>query len=372
MSTSAGVRVGVLMQRWPGADRPFGPLTPFAQTLATLGRSRGAEVLCFGPAEVDLKRRRVWAHRYLGPERGWAQVQDGLPRVVWNRYFKRDQVEGVEQLRRAGVVFLNPVGLDKWEAYRCLAGDPEVAPHLPETHLLVDPYEVTAMLSRYPTVFLKPVRGSVGRGIVVVRRTDGDLMRLQYISTETHGLREVFATAWQLGRWLEQDRAGRYVAQQGLDLAIFHGRPCDVRVLVQKDGNGCWGITGMGARVAAHGRFTANLHTGGQGVPVELLAEAVCPDAADQQALLAQLEGLAMRVVRRLEEAAGPMGEVGVDFGVDARGQTWIIEQNAQPGRAIFTHMGRPDLSDLAHLRPLEYALHLHRKLDRKVDQVST
>mgnify|MGYP003940659699 CR=1 FL=1 len=50
------------------------------------------------------------------------------------------------------------------------------------------------------------------------------------------------------------------------------------------------------------------------------------------------------------------MGELGLDFGIDRGGRIWLIEGNGQPGRTIFEHMGRMDLADLAHLRPVQYA----------------
>jgi hypothetical protein len=174
-------------------------------------------------------------------------------------------------------------------------------------------------------------------------------------------MRQVYASEEQLSRWLTgRHRKGRFIVQQGLALTLLNGRPADVRALVQKDGAGRWQVTGMGARLAGLGRFTANLHTGGEGIPVETLAEAVSPDSpVRQQALIAELEQLALQAAQAAEHCAGPMGEIGLDLGVDQQGRTWYIEQNGQPGRAIFAHLGRRDLEELAHLRPIQYARHL-------------
>lgn len=353
-----GVRLGLLMQRAPGRERPFGPLTPFAETLSRLAHFEDVSVEVFGPEDVDLVQERVKSWRFLGPAGGWAEGETDLPGVLWNRYLRKDQEPLLSALRARDIRFINGSGLNKWEAHRSLQSEPAVAPFLPDTRLLEEAGTLGEMLDQHPVLFVKPLNGAVGRGIIRVEREARCLMRLQYLSVETQGVRQVYASDQQLARWLrERQRTGRFVVQQGLRLTVFHGRPADVRVLVQKDGAGRWGVTGMGARVAAHGRFTTNLHTGGQGVPIELLAEAVFPsDGHSRKALLIDLEELALAAARRIDEAAGGMGEIGLDFGVDPSGQIWFIEQNAQPGRMLFEHLGRLDQFDLAHLRPVQYA----------------
>lgn len=349
--------LGLLMQRWPGMDRPFGSQNPLAECVTTLARTVGVEVLCFGPEDVDRSARRVRGSRFLGHSQGWTHEVAPLPDVLWNRYLKRDQGALLHWLAQQSIPFINGAYLNKWETYQWLLHDEILRPHLPETALLTEAAVAFKMLERHPAIFLKPVAGAAGRGILRGRLSGPGLMQLDYISAATGGMKQVHVGSEHLDRWLLKDgRNGRYIVQQGLALNAFHGRIADLRVLVQKDGEGQWGITGMGCRVAGHGRFTANLHTGGQGVPAQLLFDAVYPDAAARERASEQVAELALRAARRIEEAAGPMGELGLDFGIDRSGSIWLIEQNGQPGRAVFEHMGRMDLSDLAHLRPVQYA----------------
>jgi hypothetical protein len=358
---SYDVRLGLLMQSWPG-EEPFGALTPFARAVSTLARPDDVDVVVFSPEDVDLARKRVRVRRWLGADAGWIQGEAPLPDVVWNRYFRRDQEGLIQALQAEAIPFINGEQLNKWEAYKCLtACDGRIREHLPYTRLLSQASTVLEMLEDNPVVYIKPVSGSVGRGIIQARREGPRVMRLAYVSRETGAVRETYATEEQFDRWLEAGgRTGRCIAQQGLQLNVFHGRPADVRVLVQKDGAGLWQVTGMACRVAGQGRFTANLHTGGQGVPVEALAEAVFPEsAARQMAVLNQLEELSLLAASCVEGCTGLLGELGLDFGIDHRGQIWCIEQNWLPGRSIFEHLGRWDLSDLAHLRPVQYARYL-------------
>ncbi|MDB4897588.1 MAG: yheD 5, partial [Firmicutes bacterium] len=351
-------------------------LTPFAERVTRLAESEELDVFGFAPDGVELAAGQIQGHRWLGPDRGWTAVRTEFPDVLWNRYFPRDQDELMGALQAEGVPFINNSSLDKWEACRCLAahGGP-ISEHLPQTRLLTDARVALEMLEQHAVVYIKPVCGSIGRGIIRMERESPRTMRLTYVSRDTDRLRQVYATEEQLTRWVvSRQRTGRFIVQQGLALAVVDGRPADVRVLVQKDAAARWHVTGMGARLAGHGRFTANLHTGGEGIPVAVLAEVVAPESrARQAALIAELERLALQTAQAAEQCAGPLGEIGLDLGVDQRGRTWYIELNGQPGRAIFEHLGRWDLAELAHLRPIQYARRLAgRKTARVAGHTAT
>jgi hypothetical protein len=351
------IHLGLLMHRSTSQENPFGPLTPFVERVAHMGNRDGVQVSAFAPEDVDLGRNLVRCTRPAG--RSWIHLERPLPAVLWNRYFRRDEEPLIAVLRQAGVRMLNESRLDKWETYQWIQDDPILGACLPETSLLRDAETAFAMAERHPVLFLKPVGGSVGKGIVRVLPGGIGLLRFQYASSRSGSLRETYVSRPRLDRWL-QERKDRYIAQQGISLAQVDGRPADIRALVQKDGEGRWQLTGMAARTAARGRFTSNLHTGGTGVEVELLAASLFPgESARQRALLRELEELAYRAVRLIEAGSGALGEVGLDFGVDREGKIWFIEQNIQPGRSIFQQIGRMDLFELAHRRPVQYARYL-------------
>ena len=70
-----------------------------------------------------------------------------------------------------------------------------------------------------------------------------------------------------------------YLAQPDLNLLRINGRICDVRVLVQKDRDGAWHVTGVAVRAGAAGRVISNLHGGGRSLRLErLLKEALGAD----------------------------------------------------------------------------------------------
>lgn len=64
---------------------------------------------------------------------------------------------------------------------------------------------------------------------------------------------------------------GSFLIQLGIPLQLLGGCFHDYRMLVQKNGQGGWELTGMAARVGAARSITSNLHGGGHAVRAETL-----------------------------------------------------------------------------------------------------
>src|SRR5690606_7915176 len=71
---------------------------------------------------------------------------------------------------RYGTHVFNEKFLDKSEVFEALRKSGTLARYLPESHLLRDMSMMKAMCARYSSVFLKPVRGSLGKGIIKITR----------------------------------------------------------------------------------------------------------------------------------------------------------------------------------------------------------
>lgn len=345
--------LGILLRRRPGATSPFGSHSGFVEQVAAQAAALGASVVAFDPAQYDGASDRLAAIRPpSAASRSWQRRSVPLPDVLWDRTFRWGGEHLTPFLERS-IPLINKQRLNKWASYRLLVGAPACRRYLPETRLLTDLEGLAEMLRHHQTLFIKPISGSAGRGIVRVTPGWWEHVRLHYISTRSGQLREVEVNLPRLRRWVEA-RQGSYIIQEGLDLCAWEGVPADIRTLVQKDGGGRWRLTGMGVRVASPGRFTTNLHTGGRSVPLESLLARLGLSGLEEVLARASLA-----VAAALDRGAGPLGELGLDFGLNAAGRIWLIEQNGQPGRSIFARLNRPDLTQTAFRRPVEYAAFL-------------
>jgi glutathione synthase/RimK-type ligase-like ATP-grasp enzyme len=207
------------------------------------------------------------------------------------------------------------------------------------------------MLSRYDTVFVKPVFGSGGTGIASVQRWRGGYIvnsvgrpRLRVSS-----LPGVISVLGGLNR--------HYLIQQGLKLNYLKGSTFDIRAIVQKNGEGQWQVSGRAVRMGRRGKITSNLHTGGRAYTVPAVLEHCFPQRAEE--IGQELDNLAIRVAEVMTKHAGPLCDLGLDMGVDNEGKVWLIEVNSKPGRKVFLQMGDRESRKKVVRTLVEYAKYL-------------
>ncbi|MDQ7794448.1 MAG: YheC/YheD family protein [bacterium] len=344
-----GPLVAVLTFRGTSGWR-WGPQTPFVLAVTRRGGSAGVVAYLLMPGRIDWENLTA---RGTYRQRGrWRGAVLPLPDVVYDRVSSRRH-EGLPEVaearrRLAEVVpagYFPPSFLGKLEAHNLLASSPRLAPYLPAT----EPFSVDnleRMLSQYRVVYLKPDGGSLGRGIIRVRRLPGGRVAFRFARRGGGRARSPQALANRLKTLGQRP----YLIQQGVPVATCGGRVYDVRVLAQKNSQGRWRVTRHYARVARRGRVVSNISRGGTG----LGTWRVVRDAGARQTILQ----LGQDVPPALEAALGqPLGELGVDLGVTRDGRVFIIEVNAKPYRETWGWGSGPTFR-----YPLAYARHLARQ----------
>lgn len=332
------------------------------------GKRLGLNVFVFTPADVDDRRQRIRAHIYR-PEKGrWMRRWVRFPHLIYDRCrFQRGK--RFEQLlafrRRYGhLTFLNRPLRNKWKVYRTLDKFAAFRPHLPATRPYRSADDAQIMLRRYPLVFLKPVQGTGGRGILRIDRLrDGTLLlqgrdRFRRIVPARRILRERLPAA--LGAWTSQ--GGRYIVQQGIHTELPGGRVHDYRMLVQKNGHGQWQVSGCAGRIGPPRSVTSNLHGGGKAAPMNALLRRWIGHDGKIARVRETAEWLGLAVARTLETSCGALCELALDLAVDRSGRVWLLEVNPKPSREVFIRTGDRETYMKAITRPLEYALWLYRQ----------
>lgn len=335
----------------------------FLRQLVAAGERLGAEVFLFGPQDVDEQQRRI--RGYKPGQSGWKSGWNSWPDIVIDRYRYYPVPRHKQYLpfrKKMLFRYANNRFSNKFRVHQVLEQDAGLRKWLPHTEAY-SRKALAAMLAQHQIVYVKPTNGSGGRSILCVeKRKDGYLLRGRTKRQQriVHTVTSLTALQNMLENWMEREKQGRerFFLQQGLELSLVPGRTVDARMLVQKDGNGEWGMTGMAIRVGQKQSSTSNLHSGGRAVPALLF---LAKKFGEQEAvrIMEECGELALRAVRRIEEHFGPMMEFGFDIGIDVHGGVWLIEMNPKPGREIFRQLGQMDRYQLAVRRPLEYALYL-------------
>jgi len=340
-----GPLIGVLIERSSGQPgKPFGSNTEFCRELSDACRMYGGACVFFTPGDLEPKQPSLIGWIYHG---GWRRASVPIPDVVYNRMTSRktENLPVVQQFfresrARFNTVVFNERFLDKTEVFQALEHEPSVQRYLPESHAFKNFAMLRSMCERHPVVYLKPVRGSLGKGIIrIVRRDHGYLCQYSTVngtkSAAYPSLERLFLAI--KGRV----RLQRYQIQQGVELIRVGSRPIDFRALVQKNRQGRWQVTSIVARIAGSQHFVSNLARGGtlSRVPEALAKSNVKASCASVLASLRQASlAIAEAVDRNIPDH---FGELGIDLAVSEDGHVWLLEVNSKPAKNDTTALQR-------------------------------
>lgn len=337
---SMGPVIGVLVSRdHPGQpDKPFGDITMFCREMTDACRSQGAYVYFFTPGAINASLSTVDGWVYT---KGWHRLTLPAPDVVNNRLTQRklENLPIVQQFikeirRRYNAHVFNEKFLDKSEVFDALKKDSSLLKYLPESHSLHNVDQLKSMCSRYSSVFLKPVRGSLGKGIIRITRIGGDNWMASF-ATMGGTKRQAFNRLTKLFAAISTKmRTNRYQIQQGLSLIEVGGRPVDFRALTQKNLAGKWTITSIVGRTAGNHHFVSNLARGGTLSTVkEAVAKSNLPVSHRGDAS-SRLQKAALDIAKGIDtHIPAHFAELGIDLALDTGGRVWLLEVNSKPSK---------------------------------------
>ncbi|PWK16400.1 YheC/YheD family protein [Tumebacillus permanentifrigoris] len=221
----------------------------------------------------------------------------------------------------------------KWTKYKLLRSDPALADLQPETRLYT-PSALRAMLRRYETLYVKPNDSFGGLDVLCLTRTPTGLL------LQSGKRKKTLADIASFDRFLRSISRGRtFIIQRGIALRPWHGRPVDIRTLVQRHEKGLWETLGLYAKAAAPGLAITNLKSGGKILTVKTYLRALPLSLDERAAILRDLQLIS-------EQVASALGEryrnrrYGLDIGLDEQGKLWLIEVN---GRVSLNILRRVD-----------------------------
>jgi len=334
----------------------------FFTHLAKEAEKLNTEILLFSPHDI-LPSGMIRALVYQKDRGGWQPKLSSPPDLVYDRFRNMEQkaFKSFVQFRSGSKMkFINSRLAHKWNLHCYLDRHPTIRKWLPETLFLEDVAGIYRLLGKYHQVYLKPVNGTGGKGILSITQKSRhlallgrDWQRKKMKRTIPQSSLATFVSNWTKDK--------KYIVQQGLKLQWEPHVMVDFRLLVQKDAVGKWSITGMGGKIGGKDSATSNLHGGGKAVDVEqILGKYFPPEKYKKQ--VEECHQLGLLIAEYLEEKFGRLVELGIDLGIDRDGAIWIIEVNPKPGRDIFRLMGKMNLYWTAVRRPIEYALYVFKE----------
>ncbi|MGI2295448.1 YheC/YheD family protein [Paenibacillus sp. GXUN7292] len=336
-----GPLIGILVSReYPDTpDNPFGAITQFCMEAAEACRLQGGQVFFFTPNQLNHEVSYVQGWTYNGGS--WRKHPMPLPHVIYNRLTTRklENLPSVQKFLQNAVqhhntAVFNEKFLNKTEVFSALSSNRSVNRYLPESKPLKSLATLKNMSSKYNTLFIKPVTGSMGRGIIRISHDQQTSYHAQH-ATSSGSRKQQFNSLQKLYANLFSKKRSRYQVQQGLQLIEIQKRPVDFRALVQKNKLGEWSVTSVVARIAGNQHFVSNLARGGTLCKVEeAISRSNMLGRSSGYEIASRLRQAALLIAQGIEDGIeGHFGELGIDFALDRSGRIWLLEVNSKPSK---------------------------------------
>lgn len=238
--------------------------------------------------------------------------------------------------------------MGKYLLWQFFQRNPVVRQYLPATTR----YGATALmdyLQKYRVVYIKPVAGSRGAGILKAWKDNGKV----FVKRTTYPERS-FLKWEQAVQYVNSERQQKaYLVQQGIDLAKIDSRPFDIRVMMQRvKPGGPWLYSGMLAKIAGPKSVVTNLALSrGRVVEVEqALRQGLGWGDKQVQRCIREIRALSLTAANHFDTYQY-YRELGFDVAVDKNGKIWMIEENTGPSHELFHHLK----SNLAMYRRIQF-----------------
>lgn len=339
----------------------------FADLLQT-GKEMGILAYVTTVKLLKLKSRRVLGFTYRPETEIWEQMWFPRPNVIYNRIpFREDERQPHVRrkltliAKKQNVQMFNRRFFNKWSLFRWLHHNPKTRKFVPDTRKLTGIDSLARQLKRHRLLYLKPVRGKAGVGIMTVRVQSEKQLPYRLQIQEDKGSKTYRCASlqrlWDRIASCSDPANEAYIAQQGITLASVNDRPFDLRALAQKNHQGKWTITGIGARVAGQSSITTHVPRGGNiDDPYRLLSAIFGKDQA--RAVMDNVNRTVLLLAKQIERGAGTkLGEMSMDLGVDRQGQIWFLEANSKPMKFDEADIRRQSLQ-----RIFQYSVYLHQR----------
>ncbi|MDK8179881.1 YheC/YheD family protein [Paenibacillus sp. UMB4589-SE434] len=303
------------------------------------GTSKGILTYIVTVEDLRLRQSQIWGYHYVKGTQKWERKKSPLPTVIYNRLPSRrvERKAYVKKKLRAcltseKIKLYNPFFFNKRRLFEGLKKGTLSRIHLPATEPLT-PSSFRQMVTEFDLLYLKPETGNSGKGIMTAAYDPTNpqpyLIKIQNSRQSSAVRHSTKQEAWHTIRAHAKNKA--YIIQQGIQLATIKGRAFDLRLLVQKNNDGIWKVTGVGARIAGTKSITTHIPRGGMlGNPAAMLRTLFGSKKASdvmKNAKLAALETAAFIEVNEKYK----LGEMSLDVGVDTKGNLWLFEANARP-----------------------------------------
>ncbi|WP_369125274.1 YheC/YheD family endospore coat-associated protein [Alicyclobacillus fastidiosus] len=303
------------------------------------------KVLFFRAEDIDFQKRRVhaWTSTSKDGLSGWTRNYHPLPDVIYENYYLNLVGSDPRILKvrrefiRRGIPVFNPTLFNKAALHRILSASDSTRGYIPPSSPVRKASDVLAFLKTFQPIYLKPVTGSGGAGILQVELLGSGQIRVRSERFTNNQRFTKYFTSGQFQHFMARQLSKRrYLAQKGLKLIHKGDQKIDFRVVVHRDSTGMWKSVGIRPKLGKTGSIITNSHAGGQKTTWSRLfrwSQQERVHLPDRSAL----EKASIAVAERLTAFRPHLSHLGIDVAACEDGRIYVLDVNPRPGRDLLT-----------------------------------
>ncbi len=332
----------------------------FYRNLSLLGSKLGIQVEVFTPEDLQTKDK-VNVRVYDIKTMSWTRKHTSVPPLIYDRcrYHGVSTYRLLKSFRQKyrHLTYISKPLANKWRMHTLLTKQESLSPYIPATEIYENIPQLIQFLKKHKIIFAKPKNGTGGRGIIRMQQLTPRTYQIEGRNQDRTILPLIRIPETRLKDKLQTLGLNRdYIIQKGISSTLDNGRVHDFRLLIQKNGEGQWVITGCAGRIGPKKSITSNLHGGGMAIRMDTLLLARFASKEKIVHIKRQLQQFSLELAHYLENEFGMLCELGIDIAIDPRGKIWLLEVNPKPSRDVFRRIGSKYTYQNAIKRPLEYA----------------
>lgn len=306
----------------------------------------------FSEEEIDFVQNKINGYWYNPETKSWTEGVFPFPSII----FRRADISNASfrnLSRKMGTNIFNSYYFNKWEFWNWIKPFPSLVHHLPQTDNKITKNIMDEWIEKYDGVYLKPVKGSTGKGIYfITKNAEG-----YEIKDKTQIVGD-FYQSQEINHFLENKK--NHIFQQPINIKTYDDRKIDYRVAVLKDMNNTWFCGGIIGRFGKKSGITSNFR--GEGFAIDAFEAIKLQFDCNKKEAYRKYEAmcnLAIQFADIIDKIGGPYIELGLDMAFDEDGKVWLIEVNKRQDQSIYRSLNNKKIYYNIKLHPLRYAKQL-------------
>lgn len=301
--------------------------THMAELTAMICRFKGIELVYFRHRDVDMKNEKVNGKILLNNK--WVNVRVDIPRVIDISPFCYRHEKVVNYLNKHSFLTDNLKNrVSKEKLQELLAEDEKFSGHVIPTIKLTSHNDLIDFLATHKEIVVKPVFSRRGRGVYAIKEAGKG-----YIVG--HQKEEIKLSKQDLKKLHDEVfNEKQHIAQKYIVSRTKYGDPFDCRIHLEKNGEGQWEIIKIIARTGTGQKVIANVNYGGGRSDIEPFLEANYGN--EWETIHKELKKFGILMAEKMETVRKTeLMTLGLDVGIDDKGNLFIFEANSAPGTAV-------------------------------------